>query len=109
LLIPSLGYVGAALATILSEFSLLIPFYLIVRRTVGAVPWVAIYAPPLLSAAVMGVVTYGLIQFGVNEWAAVPIGLTAYLAALPLTGAFRGEDMAAILRSLPIGRLRRLA
>ncbi|GIK76158.1 MAG: hypothetical protein BroJett021_51460 [Chloroflexota bacterium] len=109
ILIPSLGYVGAALATILSEFSLLIPFYLIVRRTVGTVPWVTVYAPPLLSGAVMGVVTYGLIQFGVNEWAAVTVGLTAYLAALPLTGAFRGEDMSAILRSLPIGPLRRWA
>ena len=109
ILIPSLGYVGAALATILSEFSLLIPFYLIVRRTVGTVPWLTIYAPPLLSAAIMGIVTYGLIQFGVNEWAAVLVGLTAYLATLPLTGAFRGEDMAAILRSLPIGPLRRLA
>jgi O-antigen/teichoic acid export membrane protein len=109
ILIPSLGYVGAALATILSEFSLLIPFYLIVRRTVGVVPWVSIYAPPLLSVAVMGVVTYGLIQFGVNVWAAAPIGVTAYLASLPLTGAFRGEDMAAIVRLLPIGPLRRLA
>jgi O-antigen/teichoic acid export membrane protein len=109
ILIPSLGYVGAALATILSEFSLLIPFYLIVRRTVGTVPWVTIYTPPLLSTAVMGAVTYGLLQFGVNVWAAVPIGLTAYLAALPLTGAFRGEDMSAILRSLLIGPLRRFA
>jgi O-antigen/teichoic acid export membrane protein len=62
LLIPSFGYVGAATATILSEFSLLIPFYIMVRRHVGVVPWARVVAPPLISAAAMGAITYGLIQ-----------------------------------------------
>ncbi|MBW7881967.1 MAG: oligosaccharide flippase family protein [Caldilineaceae bacterium] len=108
ILIPGFGYVGAALATILSELVLLIPFYLIVRRTVGTVPWVRVCAPPALSVAVMGLVTYVLIAWGVNVWLAVIGGASLYVVALILTGAFRGEDMAAILRVLPIGPLRRL-
>ncbi len=39
LVIPSFDYVGAAVITILSEFSLLFPFYWSVKRHVGTVPW----------------------------------------------------------------------
>jgi O-antigen/teichoic acid export membrane protein len=108
ILIPSLGYVGAATATIMSEFSLLIPFSIMVRRHVGVVPWARVVASPLISAAAMGVITYGLIQVGVNAWLAVAGGLVVYALGLLATGAFRGEDMAAILNALPIGPLRRL-
>jgi O-antigen/teichoic acid export membrane protein len=108
LLIPSFGYVGAATATILSEFSLLIPFSIMVRRHVGVVSWVSVFASPLLSVAAMGAATYGLIQVGANGWTAVALGLVVYTIGLLTTGAFRGEDMAAILNALPIGPLRRL-
>jgi hypothetical protein len=54
------------------------------------------------------VITYGLIQVGVNAWLAVAGGLVVYALGLLATGAFRGEDMAAILNALPIGPLRRL-
>ncbi len=108
ILIPRLGYVGAALATILSEFSLLFPFYYSVRRHVGHVPWLRVFAPPLLATGLMGLATYGLLLAGVNVWSAVAGGAVIYLAGLFLTGALRGEDMATILRALPIGPLRRL-
>ncbi len=108
ILIPRLGYVGAALATILSEFSLLFPFYYSVRRHVGRVPWGRVYGPPLLATALMGLATYGLVTAGVNVWVAVALGSVVYLAGLLLTGALRGEDMATVLRALPIGPLRKL-
>jgi O-antigen/teichoic acid export membrane protein len=108
ILIPRLGYVGAALATILSEFSLLFPFYYSVRRHVGPVPWGRVYGPPLLAMALMGLATYGLVTAGVNVWIAVALGLVVYLVGLILTGALRGEDMATVLRALPIGPLRKL-
>jgi O-antigen/teichoic acid export membrane protein len=108
ILIPRLGYVGAALATILSEFVLLFPFYYSVRRNVGVVPWLRVYGPPGMAVALMGAVCYVLIGFGLNAWLAVGIGLLAYGGGLLLTGALRGEDMAAVLRSLPVGPLRKL-
>ena len=98
-----------ALATILSEFSLLFPFYYSVRRHVGTVPWLRVFGPPLLSVAVMGLAIYALIAAGLNAWLAVAVGAIVYGGGLLVTGALRGEDMAAVLRSLPIGPLRRLA
>jgi O-antigen/teichoic acid export membrane protein len=108
ILIPRLGYVGAALATIFSEFSLLFPFYYSVRRNVGTVPWLRIYGPPLLATALMGLAIYGLVAAGANVWLAVAGGTVVYLAGLILTGALRGDDMATVLRALPIGPLRKL-
>ncbi len=108
LLIPSFGYVGAATATILSEMALLIPFYLIVRRHVGTVPWLRVFASPVLSVTAMGIVTFALIRLGVNAWLAVPIGLAVYAVMLVITGAFRGDDMQQVLRALPVGPLKRL-
>jgi O-antigen/teichoic acid export membrane protein len=108
LIIPSMGYLGAAVTTILSEFSLLIPFYLSVRRNVGTVPWVAIFAVPLAAVAVMGAAGYALIGMGLNVWLATAIGSLCYLGVLILGGVFRGEEMALVGRALPLGPLRRL-
>ena len=108
IMIPRMGYVGAAIVTILSEFSLLFPFYFSIRRHVGTVPWVRVIVPPSVAVAAMGVVTYGLVAMGINVWLAVMAGLGVYVVGLVMTRALRGEDMAAVLRALPIGPLKRL-
>jgi hypothetical protein len=100
--------VGAALVTILSEFSLLFPFYLCVRRHVGPVPWISVFAGPLVATLLMGVTIFGLTRLDVNIWPATVSGALLYLAALYLTGALRAEDMALVGRALPLGPLRRL-
>ena len=103
--IPIFGYVGAAVVTILSEFSLLFPFYYSVRRNVGVVPWLRILARARGSdgaddrgdcaAAALGRWACGL------RWRA---GSLVYLLALAPLGAFRGEDMALVLRNCRLGR-----
>jgi len=108
LLVPHMGYIGAALVTICSEFSLLFPFYYSVKRNVGVVPWLAIYAPALLAVAGMGALIYALIGWGINLWLATMLGCLAYPVLLLATGALRGEDMALVGRTLPLGPLRRL-
>ncbi|MCB9116391.1 MAG: flippase [Caldilineaceae bacterium] len=108
ILIPSFGYVGAAAATIMSEVALLIPFYLIVRRHVGTVPWLRVFAAPVISVAAMGIITFALVRLGVNAWLAVSVGLAVYAVMLVITGAFRGDDMQQVLRALPVGPLKRL-
>lgn len=102
LLIPRFGYLGAAFVTILSEFSLLFPFYYSVRRNVGVVPWRSICTAPLLSIALAGLAVYGMLEVGINVWGAVGLGWIAYAIALVLTGAFRHEDMAVVWRALPL-------
>ncbi len=108
LLIPHFGYIGAAFVTILSEFSLLFPFYYSVKRNVGPVPWLRISAPPAASAAVMGVVIFVLSRYGLNVWLAVALSWVVYMIFLSLTGAFRGKEMAMLGEHLPLGPLRRL-
>ncbi|MEZ4861647.1 MAG: polysaccharide biosynthesis C-terminal domain-containing protein [Caldilineaceae bacterium] len=107
LLIPGFGYIGAAFVTILSEFSLLFPFYYSVKRHVGHVPWFSIFAAPALAVAVMGGVVYLLDRAGLNLWLAVFSSGFAYLATLLLTGALRNGDMTLIWNALPLPKLLR--
>jgi O-antigen/teichoic acid export membrane protein len=109
LLIPHLGYVAAACTTIVSEFSLLIPFYYSVRRHVGVVPWASVFMRPALATAAMGLVTWALLRLGVLDVLAVAVGGLVYLGLLLVTGYFRSQDMDVLARALPLGRLRRRA
>jgi O-antigen/teichoic acid export membrane protein len=106
LVIPRFGYAGAAVVTILSEFSLLFPFYMSVRRHVGVVPWMNIFARPLLATALMGGAIYALAQIGVNVWLATAVGVVAYALALWLLGALRGEEVGVLRRALQKGQSR---
>jgi O-antigen/teichoic acid export membrane protein len=99
--IPVLGYVGAALVTILSELSLLFPFYYSVRRHVGVVPWMGVFARPLLATAAMGAAAWLLRAWGVNVWLAAAAALGVYAATLVLIGGLRGEEMQIVYRLLP--------
>ena len=108
LLIPRFGYIGAAVVTILSEFSLLIPFYWSVRQHVGRVPWLSLVWRPVLATGVMGGVIWGVRNLGGNPLLAVGVGWGIYVGVLALLGGFQGEEMAILARALPLGPLRRL-
>ncbi|MCB0141190.1 MAG: oligosaccharide flippase family protein, partial [Caldilineaceae bacterium] len=108
LVIPNFGYLGAAVVTILSELSLLFPFYVSVKRHVGSVPWLSLCIAPALAVAVMGVTIYALLQFGINPWLAALLGWLVYTVALALTGALGDEDMAIVWRALPLGALKKV-
>jgi O-antigen/teichoic acid export membrane protein len=100
--IPRYGYRAAAVITVLSEFSLLIPFYLAVRRHVATVPWVAMLWRQVLAAALMGLVCAGLAS--VSLWLATGVGWMVYGLLLILLGTFRDEDMQRVRRALPLVR-----
>jgi O-antigen/teichoic acid export membrane protein len=104
MVIPYLGYVGAALITILSELILLFPFYACVRQHVGVVAWAGVFARPLAALAVMGAADYWLVQvMGMNLWLAAALGVMVYGAALAVMGALRGEEMQVLRRVMPFG------
>ncbi|MBX2998053.1 MAG: flippase [Caldilineaceae bacterium] len=105
--IPRFDYIGAAVVTILSEFSLLIPFYWSVKTHVGRIPWMGLVWRPVLAMVVMGAAMLTLISLGVDVWWALLPGWGIYLLALALVGGFKGEDMAVVGRALPVGPLRR--
>jgi len=99
--------VGAALVTILSEFSLLFPFYYSVKRHVGTVPWTSIFVGPVTAVVTMGGTSYLLTWWGINLWIAVALGALIYAIALGITGTLRHEDMKIVGQSMPLGPLRR--
>jgi O-antigen/teichoic acid export membrane protein len=105
--IPPLGYVGAALVTILSEIVLLIPFYYSVRRNLAPVPFWSLAWRPALASAIMGLgLWWMLMQVGL--WVAVPLAGVLYAVTLIALGAL-GEDERALLRRLVPVRWHRLA
>ena len=107
LVIPRFGYIGAAIVTILSEFSLLIPFYWSVRRHVGRVDWGDLLWRPVVALGGMAGTIYGLAGVGVSVWLGVGLGWIVYGLLFWLLGGFQGEDMAVVARALPVGRWRR--
>jgi O-antigen/teichoic acid export membrane protein len=106
--IPVFDYIGAAVVTILSEFSLLIPFYMSVKRHVGMVPWGALVWRPVVAVTMMGAAMLILRHLGLDLWLTLLPGWGVYVTTLALIGGFKGEDMAIVGRALPIARLRRL-
>lgn len=101
IIIPSYGYQGAALITIVSELVLMVPFMYAVWRHVGQVPLLQLALRPTLAAAVMGLVLLWLRHL--NLFAMIALGAIIYAAALLLLRTFDEEDIA-LLRALRGGR-----
>jgi O-antigen/teichoic acid export membrane protein len=77
-LIPSYGYLGAAVVTVVSEIVLMVAFLAVARREVGSLAIVGVAWRPALAAAIMAVPVWQL-----SAWS-VPL---AIVAAFPTYGA----------------------
>jgi O-antigen/teichoic acid export membrane protein len=104
LLIPRYGYQAAAITTIFSEWALLIPFYLSVRKNLCRVPWVSVAWRPALASAVMGAILWQL--RGANALAMVMVAFVVYCFVLALVGGFSQPDMSLVWQLIPVDRLR---
>ncbi|MEW5960692.1 MAG: polysaccharide biosynthesis C-terminal domain-containing protein, partial [Chloroflexota bacterium] len=102
--IPLYGYRAAAVTTILSEWALLIPFYLLVRKNLCTVPWFDVVWRPAIAAMVMGA-TLWLIG-DANFLLTIIVAGVTYFAALALVGGLTQADMPVVWRAVPLGRLR---
>jgi O-antigen/teichoic acid export membrane protein len=102
--IPLYGYRAAAVTTILSEWALLIPFYLLVRRHLCTVPWFDVAWRPTVAAAAMGGCLWFIGDAGFLT--TIVIGGSVYLIVLISVGGANQRDMGIIWRVLPLGSLR---
>ncbi|MBI5304847.1 MAG: oligosaccharide flippase family protein [Chloroflexi bacterium] len=105
--IPALGYVGAALTTILSEMVLLAPFYYSVRKNLATIPFLSLAWRPALASGVMGVALWAMIPL-VGVVLAIPVAGIVYGIVLIALGAL-GEDEKFLLRKLIPEKFHRLA
>jgi O-antigen/teichoic acid export membrane protein len=103
IMIPRFGFAGAAVATILSEWSLLFPFYYAVRRHIAPLPWVDLVWRQGVAAAGMALAALALRG---QPWIAAGASSLIYLALLLLLGAFRHPDIQRVLQVAPFFRKR---
>jgi O-antigen/teichoic acid export membrane protein len=98
--IPLYGYQAAAITTILSEWSLLIPFYILIRRHLCTVPWLDVTWRPTVAAGIMGL---GLWSIGdANFFLTVTAGTFIYIVSLALVGGLNQTDMDVLWRAIPM-------
>lgn len=105
LLIPKYGYKAAAVTTILSEWSLLLPFYYSVRKNLCPVPWIDVIWRPAAASAAMG-----LVLWATQSWSALiflPLGAIVYFGVLGLVGAYSQPDMNLVWSVLPLEKFKR--
>lgn len=95
LAIRFVGLYGAALVTVLSEIALLLPFDRLMRRSVGPLPWLTLFARPLVA---LGAAALPLWWGGLPFWLAIPASLTLYLLVLVLLRTFGPADRALLTR-----------
>ena len=102
--VPFYGYRAAAITTILSEWALLIPFYILVRRNLCTVPWFDVAWRPTVAAVAMGATLWfaGDLNFIIT----VIVATTVYGVTLIATGGLHQQDMDVIWRALPLDRVR---
>lgn len=102
--IPQFGYQAAALTTIASEAVLLVPFALLLKRSIGGLNWLDMLWRPSAAAAVMFLVTAAL-------WSAMPVialaaGVAVYVAVLVALKPLSADERARLLPLIPM-RLRK--
>jgi O-antigen/teichoic acid export membrane protein len=89
-LIPPYGYLGAAVASTITEVALFAGGWWLLRRHLASLSLVGSIAPVLASAAAMGIVVYLI-----RAWplaVVIVLGAAVYLAGLLLTRALSPEE-----------------
>ncbi|MGI6208964.1 MAG: oligosaccharide flippase family protein [Anaerolineae bacterium] len=95
--IPTFGFRGAAVVTVLSEMALLVPFMRRVYRHLDPLPWVDLVWRPVVAAGAMGICLYLLRGAGVPWPALIPAGAGVYGIGLLALGVTRTADMDLVL------------
>lgn len=93
---PRFGLIGAAFATVLTDLTGAMLFYVLFRREFGSGLMFKRLIRMVLSTVVMGVVVYFVRD--VNMFAAAAIGAVVYFAMIWLTRAFTPEEQERVMR-----------
>jgi O-antigen/teichoic acid export membrane protein len=99
LLLPRYGFAAAAAITIASELFEGALFYIYLRRSLGSVPWLAVFWRLWVGGAGMALVTYFLWPW--QPLAALAAGLAAYAVSLFLLRPFDTDERAILAGILP--------
>lgn len=89
ILIPSLGIIGAAIATLMTEIFLFFFYYHFVSKHLHSLNLMRIITKPLIAVMIMAAYIY---YFDLNIFLTVPIAAGVYLAALYILKVFDKKD-----------------
>jgi len=104
ILIERFGYMASAYVAVASEFVLLIPFCVGIRRHLARLPWLRLGLKPVIAALPLAAL---LILLPHHKMAlSIISGLVCYGALLSLLHVFNMEEKEAVSRGLPLARIR---
>lgn len=98
LLLPRYTYVGASIATILTEMAFFVALTLFLRRCMPEVIQLRVFLRPLLAALVMAIPLWLLSDWSI--WALVPLGLAVYVGVLFALRTFSAQERQTMRRIL---------
>ena len=92
------GLYGAAGVTILSEIMLLLPFYKLIRESVGHLSWPILFSKPLIALLFAALPLWA---YPFPFWSAIPFSCLLYGLSLLLLRFFTQEDQQILAKLLP--------
>ncbi|MHB1355706.1 MAG: oligosaccharide flippase family protein [Anaerolineae bacterium] len=104
LLIRRYGYIASAYITVASEFVLLVPFYIGIRRHLAKIPWLELLWKPIASVIPLALLLVLLPNS--FKWLGIIIGLVFYMLLVTSLEVFNAEERSIVDRVLPISKLR---
>jgi len=98
ILIPSISYVGASIATLITEVAILLSLYYFLRRTMGGLR----IGEPMIKAFFCGLIMAILIQFtiGIGIYLAVVLSLLLYVGCLFALRVLRCQEVLSIAKGI---------
>ncbi|MEA1907586.1 MAG: flippase [Euryarchaeota archaeon] len=105
ILIPSFSYVGAAVATIITETMLFGLYIYLLSKYLYILPFRKIVTGPIVASLVMGLFIY--VCASVNLILLVMLAVTLYFVTLYLTGCFSKEDIDLLRQVFKMPKCRR--
>lgn len=91
-LIPTLSYVGAAIAWVVAEIGVCLSSYWLAKRFITLRFWPYLLRP-LAAAGIMVAGCWLLVRCGMPVWTVIPLGVPVYGLALMLFGGFDKNDL----------------
>jgi O-antigen/teichoic acid export membrane protein len=105
MLIPFFGYIGASIATVMTEVVLGVAGWILTRRHIGKVPVLQMSWRPILAGLVMGAVLFPLRNLdGVEVLIPIAVGGAVYIGAALLLRAITSDEIAFARRALALAR-----
>lgn len=104
ILIRRYGYIASAYITVASEFVLLVPFYIGIRKHLAKIPWLELLWKPIASVVPLALLLVFLPDR--FKWLGIIIGLVLYLLLVTGLKVFSVEERSIVDRVLPISKLR---